>query len=242
MTNKEQVANSVWYAFRGRPFPGGNPAFYNADEIPELEEAKKKYLLIRNEIEKLLTERSGALEPYFDSSLVLEGKWEVIDFYFWGQRNDKNCSACPELENILKNIPGLLSAGLSQLAPHTQIHTHIGDTNAIARCHLGLSIPSGLPDCGLQVNDEKREWKEGEWLVFCDAYPHRAWNNTDKARYVLLIDFILPEFKSQRDEIVKDIRSWMKLQGLFVRRPWIKKLPGKILGMIRHRYKNQLEK
>ena len=240
MMNKNQAADSVWYAFRGRPFPGGPPAFYNGGEIPALAEMKKNYLLIRNEIENLLTGRSGALEPYFDSSLVLEGKWEVVDFYFWGQRNEKNCDACPGLEKMLKNIPGLLSAGLSRLAPHTEIHTHIGDTNAIARCHLGLSVPSGLPNCGLQVKDEKREWKEGEWLVFCDAFPHRAWNNTDKARYVLLIDFILPEFKSQQEEIVKDIRSWMKLQALFVRRPWVKKMPGALLGIIRRFYKKSL--
>ncbi|CAN5147076.1 hypothetical protein BH09BAC5_BH09BAC5_25260 [soil metagenome] len=66
----------------------------------------------------------------------------------------------------------MLSAGISRLAPHTEIQPHFGDTNMIARCHFGLSIPSGLSECGIQENDKKREWEEGKWLVFCDAHQH----------------------------------------------------------------------
>jgi aspartyl/asparaginyl beta-hydroxylase (cupin superfamily) len=231
----------VWYAFSGKNFPGGMPRFYENESWPWLEEGKNKYVLLRNEIENLLTTRSGALQPYFNTSLVNEGgKWEIVNFYFWGKRNEENLAACPELKRFLEKIPGLLTAGLSRLSPFSEIKTHIGDTNAIARCHLGLSVPSGLPLCGLRVENEDREWKEGDWLIFCDAYPHSAWNKTEKARYILLLDILLPEYEKEKTEIVKNIQSIMKLQEAELRNPWIKKLPGFLRGILRRRYKSKL--
>lgn len=225
-----------WYSYMGGSYHGPLPAFYDDVNWQGLIEAEQAFSIIKSEIEALLSAKNNSLEPYFNSSLT-NGKWEVLNFYFWGEANEKNCAACPELNRLLKNIPGLLTATVSKLSPHTDIHPHMGDTNLIARCHLGLVIPAKLPDCGIDVNNEQRSWEEGKWLIFCDAYKHSAWNRTNESRFILLVDIVLPEFLGQEKKIAANVRSLLKLQKLIGKKPWIGKLPGSILGALRHFYK-----
>jgi aspartyl/asparaginyl beta-hydroxylase (cupin superfamily) len=225
-----------WYSYMGGSYAGPLPAFYDAENFEGLDHLPSKFQTIKSEIEKFLSEKNNSLEPYFKSSLVT-GKWEVLNFYFWGEANEKNCAACPELNALLKKIPGLLTATVSRLAPNTEIHPHIGDTNLIARCHFGLVIPAQLPECGIDVHNEKRSWEEGKWLVFCDAYTHSAWNRTHEPRFVLIIDIVLPGFEAQKKNITANVRSLIKLQKLIDKKPWIGKLPGPFLGALRHFYK-----
>lgn len=178
------------------------------------------------------------MQAYFNSSFIGgEGKWEVLNFYFWGKADKENCAACPDLHQFLKTIPGLVTASVSRLSPHTEIKEHFGDTNTVARCHLGLVIPKKLPECGIEVNGEKRAWQEGKWLLFCDAFVHHAWNNSDQFRYVLILDVVLPRFLEQENTITANVRSLLKLQKIIGKKPWIGKLPGPFLGVLRHFYK-----
>ncbi|MDQ3110039.1 MAG: aspartyl/asparaginyl beta-hydroxylase domain-containing protein [Bacteroidota bacterium] len=227
-----------WYSYMGGSYHGPLPAFYDNEKWEWLTETEKQFSIIRSEIEALLSSRNNSLEPYFNSSLTGgKGKWEVLNFYFWGKAEEKNCAACPQLNQLLKKIPGLLTATVSRLSPHTEIHPHIGDTNMVARCHLGLIIPGTLPDCGIDVNNEQRSWEEGKWLLFCDAYTHSAWNRTDQPRFVLIVDVVLPEFAMQTKNISANVRSLLKLQKVIAKKPWIGKLPGPLLGVMRHFYK-----
>jgi aspartyl/asparaginyl beta-hydroxylase (cupin superfamily) len=227
-----------WYSYQGVKYDGKFPAFFDPENWKWIRESEKIFPAIRLEIEKLLSQKNNILEPYFNSSLVNEnGKWEVVNFYFWGKENKTNCDSCPELNRLLKSIPGMLSAGISRLAPHTEIHPHFGDTNMILRCHLGLSIPEGLPNCGLKVKDETREWQNGKWLVFCDAHEHSAWNKTDKFRYILIVDVALPEFVEKKKNIAANVRSLLLLQKKLDKNPWMKKLPGLVLALMRRWYK-----
>ena len=74
---------------------------------------------------------------------------------------------CPETAHSASNSDDLL---LPSVEPGANINPHQGDTDAIYRCHLGLSVPGGL-DCGFQVGAEIRGWKEGRLPVTPD--PHR---------------------------------------------------------------------
>ncbi len=237
---KQNAANfsdaNPWYSYMGGSYHGPLPPFYDHVKWGWLKDAEKLFPVVKAEIETLLSTKNNSLEPYFNSSLTT-GKWEVLNFYFWGEMNEKNCAACPELNRLLKTIPGLLTATVSKLSPHTEIHPHMGDTNLIARCHLGLVIPAQLPDCGIDVNNEQRSWQEGKWIIFCDAFTHSAWNRTDQPRFVLIVDVVLPEFISQKKNITANVRSLLKLQKLIGKKSWIGKLPGPILGMLRHFYK-----
>ena len=227
-----------WYSYKGGKYTGNMPAFSDPAKWRWIHESEKVFTAIRIEIENLLSKKNNVLEPYFNSSLVsANGKWEVVNFYFWGKEIKENCEACPELNRFLKSIPGMLTAGVSRLAPHTEIHPHYGDTNMILRCHLGLSIPEGLPNCGIKVKDETREWRNGKWLVFCDAHEHAAWNKTDKFRYILIVDVALPEFAEKKNKIAGNVRSLLALQKKLDKNPWMKKLPGVVLAVMRRWYK-----
>ncbi len=248
MANFPQAEKTIpWYSYKGGEYKGNLPAFFDTANWKWIRESENAFPAIRIEIENLLSTKNNILEPYFNASLVSDtanpndgagrGKWEVVNFYFWGKELKENCEACPQLDRLLKTIPGMLSAGISRLSPHTEIKPHYGDTNLIARCHLGLSIPEGLPNCGLKVKNETREWQNGKWLVFCDAHEHSAWNKTDKFRYILIVDVVLPEFVGKKKNIAANVRSLLALQKKLDANPKLKKLPGIILALMRRWYK-----
>jgi beta-hydroxylase len=45
---------------------------------------------------------------------------------------------------------------------------------------------------GIRVCSTTCQWRDGEALIFDDAYEHEAWNHTDKTRVILFIDFVKP--------------------------------------------------
>ena len=123
-------------------------------------------------------------------------------------------NSCPVTINILNNIPGLISASVSILEPGARINPHYGDTDAIIRCHLGLKIPAGLPSCGFRVGYEDRSWEQGKLLMFNDAAYHKAWNETDQTRIVLLFDIIRIQHEKQKKWICSKVRGSILYQYL----------------------------
>ena len=65
------------------------------------------------------------------------------------------------------------------------------------------------------MKTEEREWQNGEWLVFMDAYNHEAWNNTSKERYIFLMDVIRDEHYTERYKIGATVLSSLFLQKRF---------------------------
>ncbi len=231
------IAVKPWYSYKGGVADSTLPAFFENTGWNWITEGEKQFADFRNEIETLISKKTGVVQPYFHTSLIQQGKWEVVNFIFWTRDNKENCLACPKLTAWLKTVPGITTAGVSRLSHGAEIKPHIGDTNMIARCHLGLIIPAGLPDCGITVNGETRAWQEGKFTVFCDAYEHSAWNKTDAYRYVLIVDVVLPRFLHRKKQIAANVQSFLKLQALMERKPWVRKLPGPVLGVVRHFYK-----
>lgn len=55
------------------------------------------------------------------------------------------------------------------------------------RLHVGLRCPAG--DCALDVAGERREWRDGEALLFDSARVlHSAWNRTAAPRMIAIVD------------------------------------------------------
>ncbi len=122
-------------------------------------------------------------------TFLYETGWEVFGLYTYGHKLEDNCKLCPETTSLIEKIPGIITAGFSSLAPGTHIHPHVGYTNKVLRCHLGLVVPD---QCLLRVSDQTRSWQEGKCLIFDDTFEHEAWNKSDKTRIVLLLDFQRP--------------------------------------------------
>ncbi len=184
-----------WFGF-GAPheYAGGDPAFYDAGELGWPRIMEDNWHVVREEFEARFSE-GRSLTTFFDEAMISRhGAWKTHSLFVHGLRYHDNLKDFPRTEALLRRIPGLVSASFSWIDSPSEIKPHHGDSNMIVRGHLGLKVPAGLPECGLEVNGESRGWEEGRMLLFCDAYIHRAWNRSGHPRLVMIIDVMLPEY------------------------------------------------
>lgn len=206
-----KMKNILWFGVYGKPYQGNEPAFFDASAFSWKKSLTEMYPEIRKELSWLIA-HSEELTPYFDENLQFPPKnWKTISFCVWGMKVHDNLERFPVTARLLSEIPGLISCSFSLLEPHSRIKPHYGDTNGIFRVHLGIEVPAGLPDCGFRVSGEERAWKEGELLVFLDANVHEAFNDSDKRRYVLIMDIVRPEFMQRKNYLCVKVLSVLTL-------------------------------
>ena len=119
-------------------------------------------------------------------------RWRMFFLYGYGYRDEHNCALCPATDRAVRTVPGLQSAMFSVFEPGMRLRPHRGPYNGLLRYHLGLIVPDGGKTSGLRVGDVQCRWQIGKSLVFDDTYDHEAWNDSDKVRVVLFIDFERP--------------------------------------------------
>ncbi len=157
-------------------------SFYSASEFPFASVLETNWEKVLQEVTALQGEH---FIPWSEKYLYKEG-WSTFGLYAYGLKIAKNCDLCPETDRLLSQIPNLMTAGFSALAPGTHIAPHTGYPDGVLRCHLGLVIP---PDCGIRVGNETQSWQDGKCLIFDDTAEHEAWNRSDRTRVVMLLDF-----------------------------------------------------
>ena len=186
--------------------------FFDRRLFPWFAELEASTDAIRREALAVLADRSDAVRPYVRQEQgTPESKWSALDHsldwgacFLWeyGERNDAVCALCPEtamaLERVPRNhVPGKApSAFFSILQPGAHIPAHTGVTNTRAIVHLPLVVPDG---CTFRVGGETRQWREGEAFAFDDTIEHEAWNPTDRARVILILDVWNPHL-TQREQ------------------------------------------
>jgi ornithine lipid ester-linked acyl 2-hydroxylase len=143
---------------------------------------------------------------------------------YWTFESDKYVSMFPKTWELLRSVPNLTSASLLLLEPGSTIKPHVGDTNAMVRCHMGLIVPAPAPRCGLRVRDSTLSWEEGRIFMFNDAHEHTAWNNTDKVRYILSFDVMRPEFIGMERWVSSQVLGNIFFDVMCQRREWLRKL------------------
>jgi ornithine lipid ester-linked acyl 2-hydroxylase len=109
-----------------------------------------------------------------------------------GYKAEKNCARCPETTRLVEQIPGMTTAFFSILSPHKHIPAHRGVFKGFVRYHLGLKIPDPSSQCRIRIEDEFRNWEEGESMVFDDTFEHEVWNDSNETRVVLFVDILRP--------------------------------------------------
>ncbi len=144
--------------------------FENPAEYPFTSVLEEGFASIRAELENL---HKSEFVPWPERRLYGRG-WDVFGLYAYGRKLTRNCELCPETTRLVEQVPAMTTAGFSCLAPGSQIAAHVGYTAAVLRCHMGLFVPTG---CGIRVGSEKREWKEGECLIFDDTIEHEVWHH-----------------------------------------------------------------
>lgn len=228
--------NKPWYNVFGGKYTGAEPCYYSNQDFSWAEQIEAHWQEINDEVSKLLQAQPRRLKPYFINKAMSfpPRQWKTMGLYYWKFTLHGNCRKCPVTVGLLRKIPGMLSCSVSALERKSNINPHQGDTDAIVRCHLGLSIPAGLPDCGFQVGKEIRPWENGKMLLFCDAHTHTAWNHSNERRVVLILDVIRPEFLAQQNKVCAHVLASSILQMLYQTFPLLGKLSGYVKGVIYH--------
>lgn len=208
------ISNKLWFSILSKDarYTSDEEKFIDPDLFEWTTNSEQVAKAIKEELLNYLKQHS--LQAYFNTKMSDDvKKWKTISLKWWGLEFYSNQKYFPKTTAFINSIPNLVSASFNLLEPHTRIYPHCGDTNGIFRCHLGLVIPDQLPECGFRVENEKRSWEEGKWLIFIDAKEHEAWNESNENRFILLIDIIRPKFYSQKNKIIL-----ISLTGLFLQK------------------------
>jgi len=218
------VATRPWFSEGDTAFKGEEPFFFDTAQFPWVREVEAQWEVIRDELRQLLSSDVSSLQPYANREMTSgPNHWKTYGMMFWTIRSKDKCSKCPKTWQILKDIPGICAISFNLLEPGTTIKPHHGDTNAIIRCHMGLEVPAGAPRCAFRVGTETRSWEEGKLFMFCDAHEHTAWNNTDRKRYILVIDIMRPEYLAQRRSVAGQVLASIRLAVYYQRHRWLKR-------------------
>ena len=175
--------------------------FYEEARFPWLGRAADATAAIQAELIRLLEQESEEFAAYVRhppgvplnqwAELNFSPRWNAYFLWQDGVRDDAHCARCPKTAALLQSLPLADISGFaptaffSVLAPHTRIPAHTGVTNVRLIAHLPLITP---PDCGFRVGNETRRWEQGKPFVFDDTIEHEAWNDSDRARVVLIFD------------------------------------------------------
>lgn len=217
------------YFLKEARYDGTHPRYYDPAAFPWVPMLESRYTEIIEEISGL-TSGHEAMPPNLNPPyLSAPDAWR--NFYFFNFRwyNHKNCLKYPKTFALLQTIPHISFAGITVLEPHSRVLPHIGETNAIIRCHLGLQIPGQYLDCGIQVDDEKRGYHTGRLLMFSDAHMHTTWNDTDQRRFLLILDVIHPDFVKKGNWVCAQSLGALTIKYIDEKIPVISFLPSPVL-------------
>ncbi len=196
-------------------YKSSEPNFFNPNDYEWAKDVMNTTEDLKTDLLKILEERKGSLIPYYSKSVVSEDtQWTTLAFKTWGIDVKDNIQKAPSVKKLLDKYPFMVSASMNLLKAGARLEKHQGDTNAIFRCHLGISIEATLPELGFQVEGEKRAWENGKLLIFTDAKEHSAWNDSNSDRLIFLFDIIRsPHIKKQKS-ICINVRSFLLLQWI----------------------------
>lgn len=220
--------SKLWYSiFDRNAFIGELPNFEDTSKYDYTKILEGNASIIKEELFNYL--KTHELPSYFNTTMVeTKNSWKTISLNAWDVEVYENYKYFPKTLAIIKSIPGVVSSSFSMLAPHAKIVPHCGDTNGIFRCHLGLSIPSKMPECGFRVGDEWRSWEEGKFLMFIDANNHEAINDSSQNRFIMIIDIIRPEFSTKKRWICATVLTSLFLQKIAEKITVLYKTPMKV--------------
>ena len=213
-----------WYGIDG-PYTGTAPCFVPKSEVPAAAILEQNWRTIRDELDAHLRARAQRFRKNFDPYGFDIAGWKTINFMTYLRRYPENQREFPRTVALLEQIPDLTSAFLNLLEPRTRIPPHYGDSNCIWRCHLGLIVPAGAEQCGIEVGEERRGWCEGEVLVFSDAHRHSAWNDSDAPRVILIFDVMKPAYRAEKAKICARVLAAIALLWAEPRWRLISRLP-----------------
>lgn len=132
--------------------------------------------------------------------------WFTRTLVFFTIKNTAALAEMPVTSRLLAEIPDLVTAMFARMEGGTHLKAHCGYSPDTIRCHFGVVVPE--PDAAiLRVENERRTWAEGDWLIFDDYLEHEVWHHGKESRTVLLIDVVRPKVEAAPKKIAHDFFS-----------------------------------
>lgn len=163
-------------------------------DFPELRPLQENWTAIRDEALALyeggrITAATGYNDVGFNS--FFRSGWTRFYLAWYGESLPSALQACPRTMELLRSIPSIQGAMFAMLPPGAVLQRHRDPYAGSLRYHLGLRT-TNRPDCFLEVDGEKRYWRDGEVLMFDETFIHYARNESGVARIILFCDVARP--------------------------------------------------
>lgn len=177
-------------------YNGAHPPYYNAEAFGWVSTIEQGYGIIKEELlayyesGREIKGISGTMPPQVSKP----GAWKTFYFSNFLWMHYGNCLRFPKTWALLQQVPGITFGAVAVLEGGGSVLPHCSESNFNLRCHLGISIPAALPECGIMVDGIPKPWQEGKVLMFSDCNKHSVWNNTDQRRIIVAFDIVKPEF------------------------------------------------
>jgi hypothetical protein len=207
---------------------GDSPSMARYPGLPEQPWYDAQTIPLARDLERAAAEISAeyaACDPALfmpeREPIARNGEWDVVLLYERGRRHDVRLHALPavraaiEANRTVRSLAGLVY--LSRLAPGTRVAAHTGPTNMRIRVHLGIDIP---PGCGIRVGDVTTTWESGRCIAFDDSFPHEVWNESDRARIVLVADVWHPDLSDDEVQLLGGFHRYIEYAAEGLRRYW----------------------
>ena len=98
---------------------------------------------------------------------------------------------CPQSTALLAQVPSVHGAMFAVLPPGAKLGKHRDPFAGSLRYHLGLATPNS-DACWIEVDGERRSWRDGHAMVFDETFVHEARNETGVNRLILFCDVERP--------------------------------------------------
>ena len=201
-------------------YPGlSRQPWHDPRRFPIVADLERHAAAIADEVRQF----NSALFPDEAEDISRTGRWGVLFLLDKGRRYEDNLVRCPTLRRILDESPSVMrEAGLvyfSCVYPHSHVAPHRGPTNLRLRCHLGLEVPDR---CGIRVGGITKEWHEGRCLVMDDSFVHEVWNESDRARMVLVLDLWHPDLTPDEISLLSGLNRYGVSLGSSTQSRWLR--------------------
>jgi beta-hydroxylase len=169
-------------------------AFVDPGAIPSLKLLADNWETIRDECLALTdTGAIKASDGYNDAGFnsFFRTGWKRFYLCWYGETQRSALERCPRTVALLRACPDVKAAMFAMLPPGAKLVRHRDPYAGSLRYHLGLSTPNAA-DCFIEVDGQRRYWRDGEAFMFDETFIHFARNDTDKNRLILFCDVRRP--------------------------------------------------
>jgi beta-hydroxylase len=182
--------NALMYLFSRTP----STAYIDPAQFPELAPLRENWQVIRTEALQLHADgqiRAAATYNDIGFNSFFRTGWKRFYLKWYGDNLPSARSMCPQTVELLARIPTVKAAMFASLPPGARLVRHRDPYAGSLRYHLGLVTPNS-PDCYIEVDGQRRYWRDGEVMMFDETFIHHAENTTDQQRVILFCDVERP--------------------------------------------------